>query len=158
MESEREYKLILKGGYNSYNRPRKFIPLHSTVLVSGVWPTVCFVCKTEKQFRYQALDLGNRKNCKTKTANENVSPVLRINERTNTAIDRRRLALKSVRQRNVDYVVQQTLLEGLQPNIDHDELIAIENKIKEMQNKILKKKTKSPTKASPIRKSRKKAA
>ncbi|KAG4072550.1 hypothetical protein HA402_004639 [Bradysia odoriphaga] len=130
IENEREAKLILKGIYSSHNRPRKFIPFHSAVL---------------------ALDLGSRKNSKTKCSNvDNVSPIFRINERTNDTIDRRRLKLKSIRQRNVDYVVQQTLLEGLQPNIEHDEITAIESKIKEMQNKILDKKAKE------TRKSRKK--
>lgn len=102
--------------------------------------------------------MGSRKKCVTKNSNvENASPVFRINERTNKTIDQRRLQLKSARQRNVDHVVQQTLLEGLQPNIEHDELTAIENKIREIQNKILDKKMKAPRKTA-ARKIRKKAA
>lgn len=34
IENEREAQLVLKGAYNFYNRPQKFVPLHSRVLVS----------------------------------------------------------------------------------------------------------------------------
>lgn len=38
IENEREAQLLLKGAYNFYNRPQKFIPLHSRVLVSVLLP------------------------------------------------------------------------------------------------------------------------
>lgn len=60
-----------------------------------------------------------------------------INDRTNAIINDRRLKFKSIRQKNVDHVIQQTKLEGLEPNIEYDELSAIETKIKEIEEKTL---------------------
>lgn len=91
--------------------------------------------------------MGCRKN-KTKNSSyesaENISPIFKINERTNATINERRLKLNSIRQKNVDHVVRQTKLEGLEPNIEYDGLTAIETKIREIQNKILETKSKSP--------------
>lgn len=71
-----------------------------------------------------------------------MSPIFKINDRTNATVNNRRLKLKSDRQKNVDHIIRQTKLEGLQPNIEYDELIAIETKIKEIQDKILGDKSK----------------
>lgn len=85
--------------------------------------------------------MGDRKNFVTKnTVSENdekyMSPIFKINDRTNAIINDRRLKLKSNRQKNVDHVIRQTKLEGLEPNIEYDELMATETKIKEIKDKI----------------------
>lgn len=95
----------------------------------------------------QALDLGCHKN-KTKNSiyesAEKIGPIFKINEQTNATINARRLKSNSNRQKDVDHVVRQTKLEGLEPNIKYDGLTAIETKIKEIQNKLADKKLKKP--------------
>ncbi len=91
--------------------------------------------------------MGSPKNLKTKHSideyAEEISTIFKINERTNEAINRRRLKLSSIRQKNVDRIIRETKLQGLRPNIEYDELIAIEGKIKEIENKVLDIKSKS---------------
>lgn len=86
----------------------------------------------------------NKTKNSTNESPENISPIFKINERTNATINKRRLKLNSIRQKNVDHVVRQTKLEGLEPNIEYDGLTAIETKIREIQNKILEAKSKTP--------------
>lgn len=90
----------------------------------------------------QALDLGCPDENQTKYSIQEKlkSPVFGINEQTNEVINKRRLKLTSIRQRNVDRIIKYTKLEGHEPNIEYDELTAIEAKINEIQNKIKEKK------------------
>lgn len=88
------------------------------------------------------MDLGTREKITTNNAAKSKSPIFKINERTNATINERRLKFSSIRQKNVNHIIRQTKLQGLEPNIEHDELTAIETKIEEIQNKILDKKSK----------------
>lgn len=86
--------------------------------------------------------MGCRKNVKAKNSKP-LSPILKINERTNAAIDARRLQLNSIRKSNVNYAIRQMKREGVEPNIQHDELTAIETKIREIKERILGTKSKT---------------
>lgn len=135
MEIEREAQLVLKGVYTNYNRPKKWIPLHSVALV---YVFIDSDLNINIYCQIQALDLGERKNAVCENAEKcKMSPIFKINDQTNATINSRRLKLKSDRQKNVDHVIRQTKLKGLEPNIEYDELIAIQTKIKEIEDKIL---------------------
>lgn len=67
-------------------------------------------------------------------------PVFNINRQTNSIIRDRRLKLKSVRQKNFEYLVRQMKLEGSDTDVEYDGVIAIEEKMKEVEDVILNKK------------------
>lgn len=83
------------------------------------------------------MECHEKHKAKSRKSAEESSPIFEINRRTNAIINERRLKFSSVRQKNVDRVIRQTKKQGMTPNIQHDELAAIERTIDEIQKKIL---------------------